>query len=1005
MTDSSPPAPNTLLRTADDSPYEPCGRAINKPEGSENTVEAGRYPEPDSNIEITEDPKHDCWRVTGRVRNAFTQKYQPLQDLNLSEVAIELQTILNNEPDAEQYTFYVEMEGSGRFVLDVPKDELPQITGYWRINYRFNIDGNYVTSNMHFGNWELNNDETIDLPNVHNLLETSPSGNVLELGVLDLNLVTAVYLEDYDNQIIHGRIMHESDVPVANWPDPILVNLDEYVEEHTGSRIAFDNSNRNISTDVDGYFLKFDGWDVPNLTLPASGRWALHDDRYNDDENVDSLASCGNPSFKDGAWDFGIFQVKDCLVEVVFKGDIENLRETQFIQLTSLHSDFDVNLRLPSGRFILPEGSYNWTSLSSGWLHKYELVKGQIDIVDKSLNTIILQVVEKPTFHIRPMLNWPKKGPPRNTDDVNCQYEGADCKGAAEVSSGDIVIVPADNGVLTVTVSATGFIPQTLDVDPKAGTLIVTLQPIPYIEVLLHLPKKPDNVAEWSMDVWVLVQNHKDRKSSKVYKDFSLTDDPQTVSIFFKKAEEYSFCLVGKDSWGFESYSDKTEKVLCNLRADSINEVTLPDMLEPTWAWQAYKEKYHLTIGSQRASLSGKFATRYGKQGKHYEIADGDSKPVFDARSIIGIYDGDEIHDAELTPPTKQDRNIHISFGLPCRISATARQGGKFIENLTFTAVTEQRKPHYRCSVKVKDGKGMLWLPEGQAEVRASYMNRLVTATIDVVKGSVVDVVLQFDSCLVTFTESNTGRGEDCKLFKKRSDGHFEYIWSIDAGDSELLDGGHYVLFNMYGSEKVEFDITEDSPSFSVSLPNPAQQYTSGTITIANNVIKKATGDDIEYDLYYKIVTGNPLFDMNPDFLVEYITIHDAKQELVLEDIPIGAKICLLGNVFVDNEDGYTIKCLKPVVVTTTRKHEVITVSWMDARSVDWQVVLALGSSTEGIALGLEYVPVGRHEFVFYDDEGRIILREWISIPDGEDYFYLPEAITNHLAELRSAND
>ncbi|MEE9311384.1 MAG: hypothetical protein V3V10_03120, partial [Planctomycetota bacterium] len=380
------------------------------------------------------------------------------------------------------------------------------------------------------------------------------------------------------------------------------------------------------------------------------------------------------------------------------------------------------------------------------------------------------------------------------------------------------------------------------------------------------------------------------------------------------------------------------------------------------------------------------------------------------AKDITGIYDGDEIISAETTPPTNKDKTNHISFSLRSRVSVTAWQGGEQIQNLEFTASTNFN-PYFHTKMSVKDGNGFLWLPEGNATVRAKYNGWTEMVNVDVVKGQVVEVKIQLSSCRVIFTGSNPENNEYRKLFRKHLDDHIEYLKSISAGSQVLLSKGNYSVFSTHGKYNIEFEVTGDVSELSVALPKSTDtEYATGTITIANRAIAREIGDEIgdkiHFYLRYKIIVDNPRFDMIPELLTFCGSVKDTPGGYVVSGIPIGVKICLLGDVHLEKEDSTVVKAIKPRVMTLDKEEETITATWIDTTPSDWDEQIVDISSVRGVALDWHYnLPVGRHEFAFFDNDERIILREWITISEGDDEFELPESIKKRLAELRSTND
>ena len=259
-----------------------------------------------------------------------------------------------------------------------------------------------------------------------------------------------------------------------------------------------------------------------------------------------------------------------------------------------------------------------------------------------------------------------------------------------------------------------------------------------------------------------------------------------------------------------ENMEPQTELVFCNLLGETVNEVTLPEMPEPKWEYEVEKEVYHLTIGGQPASISGKYAVRYLDKGKHHSISDGLSNPNYSAKYITGIYDGDEIVSAETTPPTNKDKTNHISFSLRSRVSVTAWQGGEQIQNLEFTASTNFN-PYFHTKMSVKDGTGFLWLPEGNATVRAKYNGWTEMVNVDVVKGQVVEVKIQLSSCRVIFTGSNPENSGYRKLFWKHPDGHIELLGSpyLPVHMCYCQKGTTRFLVH-HGKYNIEFEVTGD---------------------------------------------------------------------------------------------------------------------------------------------------------------------------------------------------
>ena len=54
----------------------------------------------------------------------------------------------------------------------------------------------------------------------------------------------------------------------------------------------------------------------------------------------------------------------------------------------------------------------------------------------------------------------------------------------------------------------------------------------------------------------------------------------------------------------------------------------------------------------------------------------------------------------------------------------------------------------------------------------------------------------------------------------------------------------------------------------------------------------------------------------------------------MVSGIPIGVKICLLGDVHLEKEDSTVVKAIKPRVVTLDKEEETITATWIDTDSL-----------------------------------------------------------------------
>ena len=198
-----------------------------------------------------------------------------------------------------------------------------------------------------------------------------------------------------------------------------------------------------------------DGWDKGKLTNPSNGRWALYFDEilefYFDEDGSNALAMCGNPELKDGAWDFGTLQISGCLVEVSFEGDIGNLNWHQGISFESIYHELYMGITSTRCNFVLPEGRYNWECCPSGCFRKYEMLDGQLDVVAGQLNRLVFSVAEAPTFRLRLTLKWPESGPSRWQYGMKCHYENDSVNGGFGFAAGEIVLLPADKGILSLT--------------------------------------------------------------------------------------------------------------------------------------------------------------------------------------------------------------------------------------------------------------------------------------------------------------------------------------------------------------------------------------------------------------------------------------------------------------------------------------------------------------------------------------------------------------------------
>ncbi|MDC1141913.1 hypothetical protein OAU50_02375 [Planctomycetota bacterium] len=948
----------------------------------------------------------DHWRLSGRIVPDFSLKHAMFQNPNLPHWFISFETLPVNDGKLEtEWTDDFEIAADGCFSVDVPKDDFSTLEGFWRFDVRIEEDGHPLEGHaigLDFGDWS-DDDGIVDMAKVLNLINPSVSGNHADFGDIKVNLSHFVYDSE---QFVYGRVMHTSGQPFANASNLVLCAK----EMSPGSdEIPLDYDEVAwIDTDENGWFVGLIE-DVEFFTALNSPQHFLTSEEGLDgfDDvimNSEYTWRTDAPQQHGKTWDYGTITIDGCMVIVEVTGVREGaVVEGIFMDFASGDLWYDKYLSAKGGCCILPAARYRWSADIEATNALFEYCTGILDVTAGTTTTLTIKAKE--------------------LDCVVVHVERADGQKLEEYwfDEGDDgwchrwntgpLFVEFDGPTLDIEFKADGYKTRSLTLTKGSKPIHVIMKAASMISVTVVFPALPAELKEkkHSLNVNLVVFTDSDDYSDSVAylsmgmnvnsMSSTLTAKPNKQWIEIQEAGLYRFVLTGSEEWGYESLGSKEIR----LTHGQEHTVTFDALPPPPFEFRsggihtsAYIDEHRVAVFAQAKQVGGEIISI------HIDDDDGDT----DDRFPWSIKDGDRFIEPEITPIAKDDDKTVVRFILPHRVSVTCSVRGN--PTREFAAAGHYDDGNLGSSCDAIGGIAKLWLPEGEAEVSAFWNDTYKTKTVKIRRGQIASVHFDFVSCEVKFT---TRKGWDAQwpLFESNPDGKVVKVHFVIPGESLSLEPGKYFTHSPNGSVRKELVIKPEDSTLTFALPNDPEDSSTGYVMLTVKLPVDATTSDIAFSFRWVVITGDSIIDTNVDRLTHSLNIIETPEGLRLSGIPIGVKVCLFGGIETwDQKHDDRQWMMKPIILTLARSGETIAGELLKTATdgeLWYEYDARLLSFAEGLPMDLWHgLPIGRHEYGFYEN-GKLVLREWITIPaDTKDSFDLPEDILTRLKQLTKSD-
>ncbi|MCF6227189.1 MAG: hypothetical protein L3J82_00765 [Planctomycetes bacterium] len=933
------------------------------------------------------------WRLTGQLVAAFEVNYSVLTDVDLEEWFLSMETLPANDGKTSSERADIELAPDGRFIVDVPEEELTSISGAWRFDLDIEQENHPLEGwggGYDFGEWK-NDGGIVDMSAVHNLIKPIVSGRQADFGIIKINLNSI----DPNALFVSGRVMHTSGVPFANARNLYLRTMPESDEAFDYEEFAW------FGTDKDGWFFAvaeepevFD--DVANNkhSLVFDG------DYYYSDGDSQWVHNANTPTKRGRVWDFGEITVAGNLVQVEISGIRDNLEYDIYFEFTSGSMWQEADIPSAGGFMLMQAGRYRWTCDISSSDVLYEDVRGMLDVSNDQHTKLIVEFVEIPTVKVTVKLNK-EKSDGNNYDYFWIEYNlrNDDTVRYSRHEDAQTALIPVIESHIEIRVGGKGYHTQKLSIQKNSPPVNIVLLPIKQILVTVHLPALPNGFKLQAMKV--IINVYKKHKASwfrvvEAKINTHLTEKEGFSPTYLLDTGKYRFVLTGGKEWGYGQLGQKE----LEITSSDGNVVVFDSIPEAPWEFRSGGIRTKAYVADRIVNIT---AQAHKKDGKSLTVNINSDNASSNTRqiSILPIIDGDQFIKPVETPPAKDGGISNIRVDLPHRISVTCSERGERVSVFSVEASFDNR--HERCSSKVQKGIGKLWLPPGKAWLSVELNNRSERREIEVISGRVIDIHIDFVDCKVTF--SNTLNDDDVfwELHIVEKNGSLTLIGWARPNVPNYLKPGKYTVVSHGGFGRREFEVTASDVEIEVELPIPKLKLQKGDLLLNLDMPIDTSVEELEFTVEWTAITGDPKLDQSYGRQSFNLDVIETPEGLLLKGVPLGLKICIFGGFDTWSKDKEKAWLLKPIVVNLTRSGETQTtklVTVVEDGEGWWKHGRRILSYADGLPIYSWFgLPVGRHKFGFYKD-GILVLSEWITIPTGIESFDLPESVQTKLDAL-----
>ena len=921
------------------------------------------------------------------------------------------------QEDAEEdgaFEISPEAKPDGRFEYVIERDELEFVVdddklrpGRWQIV--FDRSGEVLTLA------DVGDDVTLE--QITGLVSPTATGHVIDFGSITLGHGQVFG----DSWVVVGRIKHASGKPISLCSSPVLAieNRDEDVNEEY------------LATDEDGRFaIVLTSDSVPdNPQAWKTTLCASDDDSYllSEGRKVRTSVPLDRPAVRGRTVDYGEISVNGALIEIeAHMPGIEPVLTPEGKLARSLWNDYvgataslylgdsllsrSTDLYPSPSRTVLwlPEGRYSYDARVNE-PNYWSACEGIVNAIDGQVTMLTLTFQK---FEIIPVVFETEGDLPQWVTAYWYIGEGEKVLASGSYDGMPNMNIPVAPGATTfVNIHARGFKEVDAEATDSDERLLVPLTPwmTAVATLIVNAPALPEGYTDWPIPRLISVTRKDDGIS--IFYDWPEPEGdnkvrqqggPTQAEVPVPAAGIYQVSVVGGSEYGYPG------GVLSGLVEVTIVEgqtatVTLPPIAPPPWKIPASALTSKVTCAGNSISITSPVFT--GQESTEWTTLTTGQDISMDAPPVA-LPDGDQRREFSVEPPTKDSVRATVTLDLECRLEVHATRRGEAVHGFSITASGPSGASGQSTTVVVSDKGGVVqaWMPPGTVWVNCNIGGSVAGKAVEITRGGVARLDFEFDSVRVEFQmaeipdesyDANTDIPPAWRVYRITESGRTE-VESLWGPTVMLLSPARYVVVACYGEpvQTIEMDLS-DGKDRVITLPElPSIQFVPVRLKFDVSVLGPDWSDaDIEFATADQLTT--PLEDM----YFSWMGSRAMPDGLELIDVPLGADLVLTGTAYHSGTDKTWV--MKPLRIHVKGEGESYACTWVqgvERGETWWEHDFFSASSVNGLFIpvaSLEALPPGRIEIVALDSTGKIVVREWVTVPDaaGEDGFEVPESL------------
>lgn len=958
-----------------------------------------------NNSASTESENQDDWLVKGRV--VFADDVPQSIRSWATEVMVFYHP--NDTKPGEGEELYIELDEGYRFnAYRVPeefgiKPHESLKPARWQVIC--SLDGDYADS-------LLDIEDESDISRLSGIITPKIDGRTVDFGDI------YVGLNDYvpEGFVVQGRLVHTSGRPVAHSGPYYLWGSNEEDENDDDSQYV----EAEFRTDSDGRFIAHAHADIETDTQLDQMKFVLagSDSAFSFEEGTHTLSS---PVRKGRLLEFGETTLGGALIEVLVKGGLtastgpdgqpkigqwgEYEGDCVEIDMESGHG-YVYALALPqpfTTSILVVEGRYVWYAWANA-TGLYPEHNGVLLVRKGEVYRMELDFTEYPSI---PLEITADEGEPQEVT-VSWRIkneEGKLADGSYYAEDNPRIPVVPDYET-RIEVNAPDYRKATAVATPDTDKLVVKLvrDARPKAKLLVSVPAFPEAMSkkyDGRCDIYV---RNDDNQSAH---DVQWWKEPQEFSFEFRQGGTYSLYIDGGEPYGYPG-GYIFGPVEIELKVGSEQHYEIPAIPTPPWSAPIKRVEVTARAGGNPVDLEAWVVYEGVDSPMREELENG--KKMRTRGLPLSLKDDFDTYPVEFNRPVEGDE-AELKIDFAHTVEVRVARNGESLSTFQVTATSAAgAKLKLECSSRANDGVAKLWFPQGAVHVEVTALGWEIYSKNHVVTpGNMlrIDATSNLVRLTVECAESDDSLHGDELPDVWRMEKYLEDIWEEWGGISgpEILTLApalyRFVPWNGTARDAIEVDLRSGGDT-SVRLPE-IEAPTAGSVVLKFDV--KQLGESwSEVEIRYA-VTGHLSRESNEETYGTWCYATIVPDGIKLSGLPLNTEIAVWGDIWYENDDDEASMLLKPLRVTVSEEGQLVDATFFRGVYVSEEWLEAnprLVTGIDGLNLEMEGLTLsGRHEFTFHDSDGKVLLREWITLPEKpEDEVPLPAHVKARLEAL-----